>query len=134
MKLTLRTPSRRRAKGFGKALQAVGNVVGALSLTVRPGKKDRPKLLRFLIPASVLGALAAGIAQRRRARASLETWTAPSSPPQPPTTDVTATETERRKVEAEGGMPSTEAVAETARGAGGETTASAEAASGESSS
>ena len=79
MKLKATTPSKRRAKRVGKMSRAVGTFLGALPVTVRPGKPDRSKILRILIPAALLGALAAGIAQRRRARASLETWSSETS-------------------------------------------------------
>src|SRR3954451_24492948 len=139
MKLKLTRPSKRRAKRVGKTLGAIGTFLGGLPVTIRPGTPDRSKLLRILIPASVLGAVAAGIAQRRRARASLETWSSEEgSPPHAgfdPTTGAAgtstgtesvesteatagATETERRKGEVEGSGG--ESVTETARNAAGE--------------
>ena len=139
MKLKATTPSKRRAKRVGKTFGAIGTFLGALPVTVRPGKPDRSKLLRVLIPAALLGALAAGIAQRRRARASLETWssettatdsgfdpTAGASGASTGTESAEAsTQTELRKDEAAGS--SGEGVTETARGAAGETPASSEA-------
>jgi hypothetical protein len=141
MKLKLTRPSKRRAKRVGKTLGAIGTFLGGLPVTVRLGTPDRSKLLRILIPLSVLGAVAAGIAQRRRARASLETWASEEgSPPDAgfdPTTGAAGdstgtesveagTETERRKDEVEG-TSDTESVTETPRNAAGETPASAEA-------
>src|SRR3954468_17855045 len=74
MKLKPTRPSKRRAKRVGKTFGAIGTFLGALPVTVRPGSPDRSKILRALIPAALLGARPAGTAQRRRARASLETW------------------------------------------------------------
>lgn len=148
MKLKPRRPSARRARRFSKAFAVLGAVIGALPVTVRPGSRDRSKALRILIPASILGALAAGIAQRRRARASVETWES-AEPGDPghgadsgfdPTTggsgnstgtESAGTETGRRKGEVEGTDGSAEGATETPRAAGAETTTSAEAGSNE---
>jgi hypothetical protein len=145
MKLKPTRPSKRRAKRVGKTFGAIGTFLGALPVTVRPGSPDRSKILRALIPAALLGARAAGIAQRRRARASLETWSSEEGGGDAgfdPTTGGVGnstgtesvesdTETERRKHEAEGS--GSEGVTETARGAAGETPASSEAGGSEAS-
>ena len=150
MKLKATPPSKRRAKRVGKTFGAIGTFLGALPVTVRPGKPDRSKLLRskllrVLVPAALLGALAAGIAQRRRARASLETWSSETTGTDSgfdPTAGASgastgtesseaSTQTELRKDEAAGS--SGEGVTETARGAAGETPASSEAGGSETS-
>jgi hypothetical protein len=147
MKLKLTRPSKRRAKRVGTTFGAIGTFLGGLPVTVRPGKPDRNKLLRILIPASILGAVVAGIAQRRRARAAVETWSSEEGSPADAGFDPTTggsgnstgtesaeagTQTERRKDEVEGKAGS-EGVTETARGAAGETPASSEAGGSEAS-